>query len=94
MEEHVYRVMRPGIQAEHLHIHHMRHPGEWMPIALETRGERPSHVIEGQTATNVRVFDDVLEVVVVDERILMNGPVDDGGAQREHKTNEELPVLD
>ena len=52
-----------------LAIRHVRDPGERVPIGGMTAGEGPREPVGRQTAGDVRVLDDVLIVVIVDERV-------------------------
>ena len=56
-----------GIKSEQLVVGGVGDPGHRMPIAGRHRRQRPSRGLESQTLMNVRVLNDVIPIVVVDE---------------------------
>ena len=73
----VHHVMRAGVDAEELDVHHVRDPRERMPVAGITGCERPLDIGGRETGDDVRVLDHVLRVVEVDEVVVANGRVDE-----------------
>ena len=68
VEQHVHPVMPPGVQAEQLHVGHVRNPGQGMPVRRFERRERPGNTLLRQASLDVKIFPDILTVIVVDER--------------------------
>src|SRR5882724_2123936 len=67
MNEDVGEMMAGWIEAVELRIHHVRNPGERMPVAGMDMAERPPDSIPTEPAIDPRVFEDVIAVVEIDE---------------------------
>ena len=72
MQQDAGEVVPGGIQAKQRTIKRVRHPGEWMPVRLLGRGQRPRDGIGGQSLTEVRVVDDIAVIIVVHERVAVD----------------------
>ena len=67
VQQEVHEVVHGRVQAEALHVGHVRQPGERMPIALVKGGQRPAHVFPGQPAEDMAVLRDVRGIVEKDK---------------------------
>ena len=54
-----------GVEAEELHVQHVREPGQGMPVGGVGGGEGPRDGLPAQPLLDVRVFGDI-DLVVVD----------------------------
>src|SRR5262249_2268098 len=63
----VDQMMTRRLHTEKLAIQHMRNPCQRMPIRRVSRTKRPDDIGPGQSCDDVRVLEDVIAVVNVDE---------------------------
>src|SRR5712672_293818 len=85
MEQNIGKMMAGRFQAKDLDIHHVREPGQWMPIAGGGGLKRPFNACPGQALLDVSVGGDVVRVIVTYE-IVVEGreecPTDQSGEQK------------
>ena len=67
VEEHVFVVMAGRIEAEHLDVEGVRHPGKRMPIGGIAMSDSPHGHAAAQPVFDVRIFGNVLGVINIDE---------------------------
>ena len=67
MDRQARDVMAAGAETVDLHVGHVREPRDGTTGRLVGLREGPPHVRRREPASDVRVFDDELEVVVVNE---------------------------
>jgi len=65
------------IAAEKLAVGHKRQPGQGMPVKLHGRGKRPFETFKGPSLKDVRVFEHVGSVIVIDKLVSSHPPEDD-----------------
>src|SRR5690242_7388404 len=63
----VAEMMSGGFQPVKLTIEHVRDPGERMPIGRVSLSERPTNPGQAYPTANLRIFVDVVVVIVIDE---------------------------
>ena len=77
-------MMATRSQTEELAIHHVREPGEWMPVGGFKTGQRPLDAFPRQAALDVGVFGYVELIIVIDEVV-----VDGGKKSSEHQQDQD-----
>ena len=75
MEQQTGQMMTPGSQSVELAVHHVRDPGQGMPISSVTveLGERPDQARPGQASLDSKVIGHVKVVVVINKSISQGG---------------------
>jgi hypothetical protein len=76
MKQQVGEVMAHGIEAVELAVKHMGQPSERVPIGCMGCGKGPNKTLMGKPSLNVRIFANVLCVVVMDKVMICHLPVD------------------
>jgi hypothetical protein len=74
-------------KSEEAYIKHPRKPGEGMPIRVVECGEGPTCVLDGEAIVEAVVIKKVDVVVVIDELIVSDGPIDGPAQHSERDTN-------
>src|ERR1700757_4162528 len=82
-------MMSGGIVAEPLIVSGVRQPGERVPVGGVVSGEGPGERLPAQARLHMIVDGDVDIVVVVNERMRLDGRVERNGEQREKETNDD-----
>ena len=75
MQQDAREVMSRRIQAKQRAIERVRHPSQRMPVRLLRRGQGPRNRIGSQALADVRIIDDIAVVVIVHERMAIDGIV-------------------
>ena len=82
--------MVPGrVQTIELAVHHMRDPGQRMPVAGVAALEGPEQAGPGQPGFDVGIIADVVGVIEVNELVASDRPISDPGRQDEQGANDE-----
>ena len=82
-------VMPARVQAEELAIEHVREPGERMPVGGPRGHKRPPDVLRRQSAPHMRIFRDVILVVLGDEIVFERGREGQPDQRQQQKTGEK-----
>ena len=81
-----------GMQAKDLTIQHVRHPGEWMPVAGIAALKCPRNILRGETARYMRVFGDVLMIIDRDKIVTYDRQIAQPGEEGERQTQQNLQI--
>ena len=76
MDQQAGEVMSGSVLVEQFIVKRVRKPGERMPVALLLGGEGPSDRVPVQSVVDVGIVRDVAVVVIVDERVAIDGVVE------------------
>jgi len=90
MEQEIGDVMAAGVEAIKLAIQHVREPGERMPVAGVTGGERPGDGVRMEPVLDGGVQGDVFGVIVIIELEAVSGPVKAEGDERQGEADENV----
>ena len=82
-----------GISAEQLPVKHMRNPGQRMPIASVSRSESPRDTTACESSFDMRVFCDIVHIVVVDEVVASHLPINSEGGKCQSQINQRNPIF-
>ena len=93
VEDDIDQVVPSRIQAEELYVHHMRDPGEGVPVVGMMGGEGPDDIVEREAGSYLGVFRDVLVVVEVDEGVTADLPVNRQGQEDNPQADQESFLL-
>lgn len=75
VEQQVRKMVAPSFQSKYLHIHHMRNPGQRVPIGRIASCKGPPDRLYGQSILNPRVLGDILGVIEVVKLVALNRPI-------------------
>ncbi len=92
MQQHIHQMVRAGLLTEPLAIQHVREPGHRMPIrffAVEI-AKCPRHALRGQSFLNDAVSGDVIRIVVIDEFVLADLPIDRARHHGQKQNDEQI----
>src|SRR5580692_8780448 len=79
--------MRTGMQAEKRGVQLMRKPGKRMPVGRLGIRESPDEVGPAQAGGDMVVDDNILLIIVENERMGSDGPIEGGGCERKDETD-------
>src|SRR5215475_5539757 len=92
MKQKTGQVMSASPNSKELPIQLVRYPGDGVPIALFEGGERPTHILPGQTAFYVRVVVNIGSVIVVDKGMSNHGRVHKQSGEPQQETESKIPL--
>ncbi len=93
MEEQIGQVVASGVEEEQRTIQHVGHPGDRMPVAGVGARQGPAHSFPSQSVLHHRIVCHVKMVVVVDELMVSDRPIDCGGQQEQEQTNVQIEAF-
>ena len=64
---------------EHLHVRHVRNPGQWMPVGLNGGRDRPHDIARRKPLQNMRIRSNVCRIVVIQKLIVERRQVQNYG---------------
>src|SRR5439155_4946791 len=74
MKDQAGEVVPPRLKSEKLHVQHVGNPGERVPIGRVTALHSPRDAFPLDSAKHLRVFGDVLRIVVIDKLVVEHRP--------------------
>ena len=82
----VVQMMSGGFESEHLHVRHVRHPRQRMPVTGVELGECPFHGLGIDSLFDVRILGDVIGIIKRDEAAVFDSEV--GGNRKRHQNKQ------
>lgn len=94
MDNDIRKMMAGRIETIKLAVDHVRNPGERMPVAGMDMDEGPADAARRKAATDLRILEDVIAVIKVDEfvaqRLAKNEP---GNRAEKNNDGERKPAI-
>ena len=92
MKKHIDHVKVTRSRAEQLAVEHERQPRHRMPISVLARqpAEGPGHTLRAQAVQHMGILIHIDRVIVVDEVVVPNGPIDRKSHQHQQCADEQL----
>ena len=88
VKQHVDEMVRAGVEAEEFAVRHVREPGERMPVARVTGGERPFDSRPRQSFLHDGIFRDVILIVVIHKTVARRRQISQQRDECEQQANE------
>jgi hypothetical protein len=93
VKEQVGEMMPARVHPVQFAIEHVREPGQRMPVAGVTGAESPRHSARGPALRHHLVFGDVILIVVIDELVRFEGPINADRDSQENERDPDHPTL-
>src|SRR5438445_7315989 len=81
-------MMTSGVKSEKLAIHHMRNPGERMPVGSVRVRECPNHAFQSHPVLYHFVLRHIFGIVEIDEVETRDAPINGYSSKRQRETNQ------
>ena len=89
VQQHVFIVRAGGIEAENRDVGSVGNPSQRMPVTGIAVSERPDNIAGSQAVFDVRVVDDVLRIVDVDEGMAVDRRIDGAGGDDQQQAEND-----
>jgi len=83
MQRDIDEVMRSGIQAKQLTIHHVGEPRERVPVRLVETGKSPNYIAEIQTCAYMNVLGDIWAIIKIEELMMRDSTIQQQSGEHE-----------
>src|SRR5208282_1989392 len=93
MEKYVGGMVAHRVQAVHLAIERVREPGERVPVQSFRGTKSPSHVVPGESGTNLGIVGNVNLVVEIEKWSAGHRVIECHRCQSKQKAKDQSPLL-